>query len=90
MSARAGKIAAWLRGHVEAAGARGLIFGLSGGIDSAVVARLCQMASPGHAIGVLLPCYSQPQDEEDARLLARAVSLPLIRADLSTAFDALV
>jgi len=90
MSNRADKIATWLRDHVEAAGARGLIFGLSGGIDSAVVAALCQKATPNHAIGVLLPCYSQPQDEEDARLVAKALSLPTVRVDLSQPYDAMM
>ena|SRR5438552_6701331 len=90
MSDRADKIAAWLREHVEAAGARGLLVGVSGGIDSAVVAALCLRATPSHAVGVLLPCYSQPQDEDDARLVGKALSLPLIRVDLTQPFDALV
>jgi NAD+ synthase len=90
MSDRAERIASWLRERVESAGAKGLLVGLSGGIDSAVVSRLCQMAVPNHALGVLLPCYSQPQDEEDARLVAHTFSLPLIRVDLGHPFDALV
>jgi NAD+ synthase len=86
---RAKHIASWLKTHVNAAGAEGLVVGLSGGIDSAVVARLCQMAMPGHAVGVLLPCYSQSHDEDDARLVARSFGLPLVRVDLAPAFDAL-
>ena len=79
----------FLRERVAAAGAQGFVLGLSGGIDSAVVARLCQLATPGHVTGVLLPCYSQPQDEEDARLVADAFGIPLVRVDLSRTFDAL-
>src|SRR5262245_39038801 len=90
MSNRADKIANWLRDHVESAGARGLIVGLSGGIDSAVVAALCLKATPNHAVGVLLPCYSQPQDEEDARLVAKAISLPIVRVDLTQPYDAMM
>ena len=89
MSDRADKIAKWLRARAEDAGARGFVFGLSGGIDSAVVGRLCQMASPQRVLGVLLPCYSHPQDEADARLVASAFSIPLARVDLGPAFDAL-
>jgi NAD+ synthase len=62
---------------------------LSGGIDSAVVARLCQLAAPQRVLGVLLPCYSHPQDEEDARLVASAFNIPLARVDLGATFDAL-
>jgi NAD+ synthase len=86
---RADRIAAWLRDRCEDAHARGFVFGLSGGVDSALVARLCQMAAPQRVLGVLLPCYSHPQDDEDARLVAATFGIPVARADLSGTFDAL-
>ena len=61
---RGERIASWLQERAAKAGARGFVFGLSGGIDSAVVARLCQMAAPQRVLGVLLPCYSNSQDED--------------------------
>jgi NH3-dependent NAD+ synthetase len=61
---------------------QGFVFGLSGGIDSAVVAKLCQMAAPQRVLGVILPCYSHPQDETDARLVASAFSIPVAKVDL--------
>ena len=82
-------ISGWLRSRMEDAGARGFVFGLSGGIDSAVVARLCQMAAPQRVLGVILPCYSHPRDEEDARLVASAFSIPVVCVDLGGTFDAL-
>jgi NAD+ synthase len=82
-------IVAWLRERVQAAGTHGFVVGLSGGIDSAVVARLCQMATPNRVLGVMLPCYSHTQDESDARLLAKTFGIPLARVDLSQTFDAL-
>jgi NAD+ synthase len=86
---RSDRIASWLQERAAKAGARGFVFGLSGGIDSAVVARLCQMAAPQRVLGVLLPCYSDSQDEIDARLVASAFTIPVARVDLSGAFDAL-
>jgi NAD+ synthase len=74
---------------MHAAGARGFVVGLSGGVDSAVVARLCQMAVHSHILGVLLPCYSQPQDEDDARLVAKTFGIPYVRVDLARPYDAL-
>ena len=68
---RAHHLVQWLRDRAEDAGAHGFVVGLSGGIDSAVVARLCQMATPNRVLGVILPCYSHVQDESDARLLAK-------------------
>ncbi len=87
---RATEIAAWLQQRATEAGARGLVFGLSGGIDSAVVARLCQMASPGAVVGVIMPCHSDPRDEADARLLAEHFGIPTVRVDLAPAYDRLV
>ncbi len=89
MSDRASRIASWLHDRMHAAGARGFVVGLSGGIDSAVVARLCQIAVHSHILGVLLPCYSQPQDEEDARLVAKAFGIPTVRVDLARSYDSL-
>jgi NAD+ synthase len=86
---RAERISSWLRERAAIAGAQGYVFGLSGGIDSAVVAKLCQLAFPQRVLGVLLPCYSHPQDEADARLVASAFSIPVARVDLGPAFDAL-
>jgi NAD+ synthase len=84
------RLARWMRERLHAAGARGFVVGLSGGVDSAVVARLAQLAAPGDALGVLLPCHSDPQDERDAMLVARHFSLPIERIELSTAYDTLV
>lgn len=83
------RLAAWMRRQLAAAGARGFVVGLSGGIDSAVVGRLAQLAAPGHTIGAILPCHSDPQDEHDAERLAAHFSLPTVRIDLGAAYDSL-
>jgi NAD+ synthase len=88
--ARAERIAGWMRGQLAAAGARGFLVGLSGGVDSAVGARLAQLAAPGAALGVLLPCHSDPADEADALQFAQQFSLPTATVDLSAPYDALV
>ena len=80
-------IVEWLRERLSLSAARGFVFGLSGGIDSAVVARLCQLASPGNVAGVLMPCHSDPRDEADARLVADHFQIPTIRVDLAPTFD---
>jgi NAD+ synthase len=89
MHTRPSEIADWLRERLTSAGARGFAVGLSGGLDSAVVAKLCQLAAPDHVVGVILPCHSQPQDDADARLAADHFSIPVVRIDLSEAYDRL-
>jgi NAD+ synthase len=84
------RLAGWMREQVAAAGAEGLVVGLSGGIDSAVVARLSQLASPGSVVGVVMPCHSDPQDEHDAMLVAKHFSLQTARVDLAAPYDALL
>jgi NAD+ synthase len=90
MANRAVDIAEWLRRQVAISGARGLVVGLSGGLDSAVVARLCQIAVPGNVAAAILPCHSDPRDEADARLLADHFGIPTMRIDLSPAYDHLL
>jgi NAD+ synthase len=90
MQTRSKDIADWIRQRVTAAGARGLVVGLSGGVDSAVVVRLCQMAMPGQVVGVIMPCHSDPRDEADARLVADHFGVPTVRIALEPAYDRLV
>lgn len=84
------EIVSWLRQRATAAAARGFVVGLSGGIDSAVVARLCQLATPGQVVGVIMPCRSDPRDEADAGMVADAFGIPVVRIDLGPAYEALV
>jgi NAD+ synthase len=73
-----------------AAGAEGFAVGLSGGLDSAVVARLCQIAAPGKVIGAILPCHSAPSDATDARAVAEHFGLQVLEIDLGPTYDRLV
>lgn len=80
---RIGKTVEWLRERVEEAKAKGLVIGLSGGVDSAVVAGLCSQAFPERCLGVILPSHSSPQDKEDALLAAECFKLKTLEVNLS-------
>ena len=90
MNTRAKEIADWMKERVAAAGSRGIAVGLSGGIDSAVVIGLAAVATPGHVVGVMMPCHSDPQDEADARVAADHFGIPAIRIDLAPTYDRMV
>lgn len=79
-----------MRRELASIGGRGFVVGLSGGIDSAVVARLAQLAAPGHVVAAILPCHSDPADEADAALIAKHFSLTTARVDLSKSYDTLI
>ncbi|NLY88294.1 MAG: NAD(+) synthase [Firmicutes bacterium] len=75
-------LVAWLTQEVQAAGAKGTVFGLSGGVDAAVVGALCKKACGGETLGLILPCFSSPEEVEDAQFVAEELSLPYRLIDL--------
>ena len=83
-------MAEWLRARVHEAGARGIVLGLSGGVDSAVVARVAQMACPDGVMTVIMPANSDPQDAADATLVAETFELPVMTIALERPFEALL
>lgn len=89
---QAGEMAAqlvqWLREQVAKAGAEGLLVGLSGGIDSAVVAALARRACGENCLALIMPCHSNPADAEDARKVAGAIGIPCRQVDLGPVYDA--
>lgn len=81
----------WLYAQVSQAGASGIILGLSGGIDSSVLAALAREAL-GHdgVLGLIMPCHSNPSDKDDALLLAHALDVQYLEVDLTNSFDKLL
>lgn len=80
----------WIRDKVAEANARGCVLGISGGVDSAVVAALCAKACPGKVLGIHMPCYSSPQDTDDARLVAKSLDIDYIEVELNDVFDCMM
>jgi len=80
----------FLREEVASAGLSRAVVGMSGGIDSAVVAELCVRAlGKENVLGVLLPYRrSTPSSEADARRLCQALGIPTRRIDISPMADA--
>lgn len=82
-------LATWIHDQVADAGGKGVVLGISGGIDSAVVAALAKRAFPQHTLGVLMPCHSDPQDAEDGALVAEHFGIGFTTIDLTPTFDLL-
>lgn len=77
------QIVAWLQEQVEKANVEGLLVGVSGGIDSAVVANLIKKAFPERSLGVIMPCKSQSDDQTHAQSVIDACDLSSIVVDLT-------
>jgi NAD+ synthase len=80
----------WLKNKVTAAGSRGVVLGLSGGVDSSVLAALCKRAFPINTIGLVMPCYSANEDKEYAEAIARQFEVPTKTVVLNASYDALI
>ena len=68
-------ISDWMAEKVGQAGCKGVVLGLSGGVDSAVVAALAKRRLGPNVLGLLMPCESMPEDLEDARAAAHALDV---------------
>ncbi|ODS41872.1 MAG: NAD(+) synthase [Candidatus Altiarchaeales archaeon IMC4] len=85
MKPKVEKITGWIKKQVEESGAKGIVIGMSGGIDSSVAAALCKKAC-GNTLGLILPCESGPEDLEDAKLVAGKFGVETQVIDLSEVF----
>ncbi len=80
-------IIGWLQKEVFSSGGKGAIFGLSGGIDSALVAVFCKKAFDNRCLGLIMPCHSLDIETEHALLLAREFEIPNMIVSLDGVFD---
>ncbi|PLS19530.1 NAD(+) synthase [Bacillus sp. M6-12] len=78
----------WIKEVLVQSGAKGIIFGSSGGKDSAVVGALVKKATP-HVLAVILPCGNIDKDEEHAWVLGKELNIETIKVDIKEPFDVL-
>ncbi|MHB0856892.1 MAG: NAD+ synthase [Anaerolineae bacterium] len=79
------RIVSFIRNQLAQANYSRVVLGLSGGIDSALVAALCARAlGPEHVLGVMLPYRtSLPESEAHARLVSEHLGTALERVDIT-------
>jgi len=77
----------WVKDKVEQAGSDGVILGLSGGIDSSVLAVLLKRAFGAKMLALIMPCHSDPSDLIHAELLSRKFDIPNHVIDITRIYD---
>lgn len=80
----------WLRRKVGEAGAAGVVFGMSGGVDSAVVAVIAKKAFPNNCLALFLPCKSDINDRIHSQQLAEEFDIPYRVVELDNAYNLLL
>lgn len=80
----------WIKNTVKKANASGCIIGISGGIDSAVCAFLVKKAMRKKCLAVVMPCHSNPDDENDAMKVINECKIPYVKVGLTNTYDTLV
>lgn len=82
------KVIDFIRNYYQENNLGGVILGISGGKDSAVVAALFTKAlGKENVIGVTLPCHSKESDKTDAKLISDYYGFELINFDITDTFD---
>ncbi|MBU4350500.1 NAD(+) synthase [bacterium] len=84
------KLCDWIGDKVTKAKAEGVLFGLSGGLDSAVVAILCKKVFPKNTLALVMPCHSTNKDIEDALELVKKFNISYKVIDLSEIYDSFI
>ena len=82
------KIIEFIRKYYRENNLGGVILGISGGKDSAVVAGLfVEALGRENVIGVTMPCHSREDDKIDAKLVSDYYGFELINFDLTNVYD---
>ena len=84
------QLVGFLRTYAEESRAQGFVLGVSGGVDSAVVAALAKEAvGAERVLGLLLPHRtSDPVDAEHGELVCRHLGIPFERVDVTPVVEA--
>ncbi len=77
----------WLKTEVDKTGSKGVIIGISGGIDSALVAAIAKDAFPYNSFGVIMPISNRPNDQEDGIELCEAIDLEYTIIELKHEYE---
>ena len=90
MKELASELVSWIKEEVDRANCRGVVVGISGGVDSSVTAVLCQRAFPNNVLAVIMPCYSNQTDMDDALSVIDKYDIPNVTVELNDTYDTLL
>jgi NAD+ synthase len=92
LSETVSRIERFIKDYYEKSGADGVVLGLSGGIDSGVVAALCSLSIGGsRVLGLLLPESEtlNSKDLKDAKVIADKFALKTQQCDITSTLESM-
>jgi len=84
------KLCVWMEDKATEAKAKGIVFGLSGGLDSAVVAALSMKIFPQNTLAIIIPCHSLEADINDALDFINKFNIPYKIINVSKVYDSFI
>ena len=82
------RIVTFIRKYYQENNLGGVVLGISGGKDSAVVAALMVKAlGSENVVGLTLPCHSNDNDKNDAKIISDYYGFKMYNIDLTNVFD---
>ena len=82
------KIVEFIREYYKKNNLGGVVLGISGGKDSAVVAALfVEALGKENVLGLTLPCHSKQMDKDGAKLISDYYGFNLLNIDLTGVYD---
>ena len=85
------KICSFIKNYFKKNNIKGVVLGISGGKDSAVVAGLFTKAiGKANVVGLTLPCESKKEDAKDAKILSEFLGFTLYNLDLTETYRSLL
>jgi NAD+ synthase len=84
------KLVLWIKERVLSAGLKGAVFGMSGGIDSSLIAVLSKKAFENSSLGLVMPCHSIEQDEQHAMAVASKFAIKTRKIALDSLYDSVI
>ena len=86
----ANRLVLWIRDKVLNAGSKGVVVGISGGLDSSVAVVLCHLALGQNALALIMPCHSNQTDEQHALAVTNMFAIPTKIIVLDKIYDTLL
>lgn len=82
------KIINFIKNYYKENNLKGIVIGISGGKDSAVVSALFTKAlGKENVIGLTMPCHSKEKDKHDAKIISNHFGFKLYKVDLTKTYD---